>query len=225
MRVPRSSPGEGPKKIRDHFPHWKIAGGEKHFAYTAGPVLWVIGHPSDKGTKPCTDWMTNGAVPCRLCALHKEPCEVGYVPVYRASDWRPLCVIVYDDERQWVDDLELHTRVQIGREREKGARLFVRPCVDQEPRFNSTVDYRRFPQEVDDSCLVMWKMPELVSWLRCRTPADNAVSLSLDAESVPAAVVPRPVADRIAAAPAVDDAVDRLRKRAKQAETNGDGAH
>jgi len=185
--------------------------------------LWVIGHPSDKGTKPCTDWMTESALPCRLCAMHKVPCELGYVPVYRASDWRPLCVIVYDDERQWIDGFETHQRVQIGREREKGARLFVRPCIEQEPRFTSTIDYRRFPQEVDDSCLVMWKMPELVQWLRCRTVSDNELSLSLDAAPAPAAVVPDPIAERMSAAPAVDAGLSRALKRAKAAEKNGDG--
>jgi hypothetical protein len=235
MRVPNAAPGEGPKKTRDHFPHWSIGGGERHLAYIAGPTKWVIGHPSDKGSKPCLLWMTKQTLPCRFCALDKEPCVLGYVPVYRATDWKPLCVIVREDERQWLDDIKLHTRVQIAREREQGAGLFIRPVLDQEPRFASTVDYRRFPQEMDDSCLVLWKMPELVSYLRCGAPSDTPVSLSLDAtaeepkkEDPPeekTATEPPVGVNRLKASGAVDDAVQRLLRHAAQTDAEQNRKH
>lgn len=235
MRVPNAAPGEGPKKLRDHFTHWSIGGGERHHAYIAGPTKWVIGHPSDKGSKPCLLWMTGGALPCRFCALSKDPCQLGYVPVYRATDWKPLCVIVREDERQWLDDMKLHTRVLIARERDQGAALYIRPCVDQDPRYTSTVDYRQLPQEMDDSCLILWKMPELVSWLRCASVSDNAASLQPDAtgerpkteaptkEKTPAEA-PAGV-NRLAAGSAMSDALERLTRRAKEAAAESNGKH
>jgi len=185
VKVPKAAPGEGPKKDRDNFSYWSIAGGEKHTAYVAGPAAWVIAHPSDKGSKPCLEWMTGSALPCRFCALHKCPVEVGYVPVYREVDWRPMLVIVYRTEREWIDPLELHTRVTVGREKEKGAALWVRPCLNQEPRFASTLPYRKCAVDIDHSLLTLWKMPELVAWLHTARPSDTAVSLPVPTSPPP----------------------------------------
>lgn len=178
MELPNAAPEEGPVKVCDYFSHWSIGGGEKHHAYVAGPTRWIIGHPSDKGSKPCLTWMTKGKLPCRFCHMHKEPCHLGYLPIYRAVDWRPKIVIVRKDEREWTDKLATHMRILIGREREEGAPLYVRPCLDQSPAFASTIDYRQHAQDCQDSMLTFWKMPELVAWLKCGTPSDNAVSLN-----------------------------------------------
>jgi len=235
MRIPEAGPEEGPKKTRDHFPHWSIAGGERHTAYIAGPTKWIIGHPSDKGSKPCLTWMTKGALPCRFCGLHKEPCQLGYVPVYRASDWKPLCVIVRADERQWLDAVTLHQRVTIARERGDGAPLYIRPCLESEPRYSSTVDYRGYPQEMDHSCLTLWKMPELIAWLLNRVPSD--IALSLDAGERPAShspadpstsepgVKPYTAPDPLDGCGDVDASLDRALRRAKQREAERNGQH
>lgn len=177
MDLPNAGPEEGPVKVRDYFSHWSIGGGEKHHAYVAGPTRWIIGHPSDKGSKPCLTWLTRNKLPCRFCAMHKEPCHLGYLPVYRAVDWRPKCVIVRKDEREWTDKLTTHMRILIGREREEGAPLYVRPCLDQSPVFSSTIDYRQHAQDCQDSMLTFWKMPEVVAYLKFGPASDNAVSL------------------------------------------------
>lgn len=178
MRMPKAAPGEGPKKTGDKFVHWKgIAGGQRHFAYIAGPCHWVIGHPSDLGSKPCLTWATKSALPCRFCFAGKCPCEFGYLPVYRAQDYKPMFVIVYSEEREWVEQCKLHKRVQIGREYEAGARLWVRLATNQEPEFQTTLPYRKCAQELEDSLLAVWGMPELVAFLKCGT-SDNALSLA-----------------------------------------------
>lgn len=232
MNVPKAAPGEGPKKERDHFPHWSIGGGERHFAYIAGATAWVIAHPSDKGTKPCLCWMTDNALPCRLCAMGKCPARVGYVPVYRAIDWKPLLVIVYDEEQEWIDKCDTHDRVQIGREREKGARLWVRKCADQEPKYATTVARRQHAQDVDESMLTLWKMPELIAWLQCRRVSDNAVTLAPREASKPPASAPAGVKPYV---PPDDGAADQrlvdypaLAKRIARGEPvkpSGNGRH
>lgn len=176
MKMKKAAPEEGPKKTRDHFHHWKgIAGGEKHHAFLAGEVHWIVGHPSDKGSKPCLLWATDNALPCRFCAMGLEPCQLGYVPVYRATDYKTLFVIVYKEEREWMEQLEVHDRIVIGREKGLGARLFVRKSPVQEPEFSTTIDYRKCAQSIEDDLLVTWGLPELTAYLRC-APSDNAVS-------------------------------------------------
>lgn len=225
MRLPQAAPGEGPKAEYEHFANWQVKGGEKHTAYIAGPAQWFVCHCSDRGTKPCLTWMTNDALPCRFCAMHKTPQTIAYVPVWRESDWRGMFVILYDTEREWVEPLVLHDRVQIGREREKGAQIWVRRCLQQEPRFNTTMERRRRPQDLTRNLLVIWKMPELVSWLHGQYSSDTAVSLDKPAMHEPPPVVPDPVAARMSATGAVDDALERLQRRAKEASRNGDGKH
>lgn len=232
MNVPKASPGEGPKKERDHFPHWSIGGGERHFAYIAGPTAWVIGHPSDKGTKPCLCWMTTNALPCRFCALGKCPCRLGYVPLYRAVDWKPLLVIVYDEEQEWIDKTNTHDRVQIGREKEKGARLWVRRCLEQEPKYATTVTRRQHPQDVDESMLTLWKMPELMSWLAHRRVSDNAVSLEADIARGEAKVVSEspqpytpPAGDGAAQAADFGSIVSRIKGKAGGLKPSANGRH
>lgn len=177
MKLPQASPEEGPKKDCDHFSNWKgIKGGERHTAYIAGPTQKFWMHTSDKGSKPCLELMTKKALPCRYCAALKEPVRVGYVPVYREVDFAPKLVIVYEGEFGEIDKLKTHTRVTIGREHEKGAALWVRVCLNQEPRFRAAFAFREFAQDAGESCLRLWDIPELEAWLRFGRVSDTAVS-------------------------------------------------
>lgn len=177
MRLPQASPGEGGERDNsEHWSNWEIAGGEKHFAYVAGPTQWFIAHASSR-TKPCVHWMTKGAIACKLCAKEKERETVGYVPLWRGVDWRPKFVIVYGSEREHIDPLENLRRVIIGREKELGARIYVRTATCQEPAFNTTVERRRLPQDITDTLLTIWGIPELRAWCNQRPQeSDNAMS-------------------------------------------------
>lgn len=174
MRLPNAAPEEGARFDYDHFNNWQVKGGERHFAYYAGGAQWFIAHPSDRGTKPCLCWMTKNALSCRFCAANKCPVNLGYVPLWRAIDWRPLLVIVYQEEREWIDKLQLHDRVQLGREKESGARIWVRRCLDQEPRFSTTLARRMVTQDITPSLLRLWKLADLNAWLNSQS--DNALS-------------------------------------------------
>ena len=179
MKLPNAAPGEGRQSDRDHWNNWEVAGGQKHHAYYAGGTQWFVAHPSDKGTKPCLEWMTGGKLPCRWCHAAKVPQQIGYVPVFRAVDYRPLFVIVYQEEREWIEMLRLHDRVQVGRESERGARIWVRVCLDQTPAFTTTLARRMVEADITQSLLTLWKLPDLTAWLT--TTSDNPVSIPLKA--------------------------------------------
>lgn len=183
MKIPNATPGEGARYAHDHFNNWSVKPGERHFAWYAGGAQWFVCHPSDRGTKPCLHWMTKGKLGCRFCGINKVPCQLGYAPMWRAVDIRPLFVIVYEEEREWIEKLELHDRVQIGREKDAGARIWVRVSVDQEPKFQTTLLRRTVKQDITASLLRLWRMPELVAWLT--GSSDNAVSLPPTVEELP----------------------------------------
>lgn len=232
MKLPQAAPGEGVKVEYEHFCNWTVKGGERHTAYLAGDAQWFVAHPSDRGTKPCTHWMTSATVPCRFCALHKTPQTIGYVPVWREVDWRPMLVIVYEEEREHIEHLELHDRVQIGREKELGARIWVRKCMNQEPRFNTTVARRKCKQDITRALLTIWKMPELVAWFSCRAVSDTAVSLDKSAPVPPAPVPPAeaqiytpPAGDGAAQAADYTGVVNRIKDRTRGLKPSANGRH
>ncbi len=201
MRLPNAAPGEGGRVDYEHFANWCIAAGQKHNAYIAGPCQWFVAHPSDRGTKPCLHWMTKKELPCRFCAMNKTPQEIGYQPVWREVDWRPMLVILYATEREHVERMELHERVVIGREVEIGARLWVRRCSNQEPRFTSSIPRRMVAQDITRCLLTIWKLPELTAWLQTRGASDKGMSL-------PAPAAPTPAAADVYTAPTADDVHD-----------------
>jgi len=175
VKIPQCTPGEGRKDDHIGFSYWRgITGGQKHFAYVAGAPVWLICHPSDKGTKPCLHWMTKGALPCRFCHASKMPQEGGYLPVWAAVNWSPKLLFLYGDEREHVEKLELHNRVIVGREVGKGERLYVRLAMNQEPTFDTTDPRKKVSRDITHSLLLMWKLPELVEWLA--RASDNALS-------------------------------------------------
>lgn len=211
MRIPQCAPGELPGGKRDQFCNWKVAGGERHIAYVAGFTKWVIAHPSDRGTKPCLHWMTQGELPCKFCAANKCPCELGYVPLYRGIDARPMLAIVYSAERGTIDALELFDRVTVGREREKGAQIWIRRTMEQEPKWTTTLPHRKCAASPDASLLVLWGMPELVAWLQQTAGSDNAVSPApapAPAPALPKKTGPTPPVVRVYGGPEPADVPD-----------------
>lgn len=227
MRLPQATPGEGGKRSNcEHWSYWEIGGGEKHFAYIAGPTQWFVVHPSSR-TKPCLTWMTTGSIACARCAQEKPTDECGYVPVWRGVDWRPLFVVVFGSEREWIDQFALHQRIIIGREKGVGARVWVRTAIDQEPKFNTTVARRREPQDITDSLLTIWNIPELRAWCNSRLGVSD-IPVSLGPQRTTSSNEDAPATGRKDAAPSyarpgdgamlsgTDEAVNRLLQHARK---------
>lgn len=237
MKLPQAAPGEGGRNEYENWSYWSVKPGEDHFAYVAGYCKWFVCHPSER-TKPCLHWFTKGELPCKLCAKEKFTAEVGYLPVWRGTDWRPKLVVLYAPEREHVDRLRLHQRILVGRERESGAQVFVRVAANQEPAFNTTREERKRPADITNTLLTLWGIGELVVWLvGTGRVSDTVLSLDNDASAEQGSGEPatshKPDAqpytgpDPLHAAAALDGAVNRLTEHAAKwdAEPSANGKH
>lgn len=177
MKIPQASEFDGPQKSSDHFVNWRgIKGGQKHIAHVAGPVQWVYMHCSDLGSKPCLYLLSKKCLPCRFCGASKPPQMVGYLPVYRVPDQKAYCVILYAEMKVTTESLKLHQKITIGREHEKGSALWVQPCMAQDPAFVPAFPFRADAQDVGDSLLKLWGVPELALWLSGHNVREEAPS-------------------------------------------------
>ena len=119
-----------------HFAYVPTARGTKWIGYCAGPAHWILGHEVNRKTKVCPDWWTDGKISCPWCSDINAPVEVGYQPIYRAVDSRPVCVIVHEPVREVVDKLKFHARVIVGREKEASAGVYVVMASNRNPGIN-----------------------------------------------------------------------------------------
>lgn len=177
MSLRKASPGEGGGNTRVHFRYVGVGHSKTWAAHCAGPCQWYMCHTSER-SKPCLDWITHGVLPCPRCGGAKEAVMMGYQPIYRSSDGCPVMVVLYEDQRDHADKLDLHERVMVGREGEKGDAVYIRRAMEQTPKYQTTLGARMFAADITETCLVMWKIPELVEWYRAQPKAsDTGVSL------------------------------------------------
>jgi len=238
MSLREAAPGEGARGTRTHFTYVETHAGKNWFGYIAGRCWWGICHPSER-SKPCLHWITSGQLACRLCGGKREPEMMGYQPLYRHTDGKPVLAIFYEDMRDRVDAMKFHERVQIGREGGKGDACWIQKAMDQNPKYQTTLAVRMAPAHITENLLMMWKVAELTEWYRCQAPtSDNAVSLVKEApvksdgkpfDPMHAAAARRyapPVAREVAAEQAVDEAKESILKKARAMESrNGNGKH
>jgi hypothetical protein len=154
---------------------------------------------------------------------------IGYLPLYRVVDGRPVMVIVYEEEREHVDRLRLHQVVTVGRESEQADSVWVRPSVTQTPVYTSTMAERMRAADIGDVLLRMWALPELTEWMRSRSRTSEAPAVTpeplvksdgkpFDQMHAAAArrFAPAPKVEAPAADDAVEDALNRAQLRAVQ---------
>ena len=178
MPMKKAPPGSGGGR-RTHFPYVATARGAKWTAYIAGPCQWVLTHEVNRKTKVCVEWLTDKELICEHCHHLKELRETGYQPLYRQSDGRPVLVVVHEDVRDQIDKLKFHSRVQVAREREASAGLYLTTLLEQEPRYQSTLAERHASPDLTSSLLALWGIAALKDWYaRGKGRSDTAVSLS-----------------------------------------------
>ena len=177
MPLPQA-PRRGPDDARPiHFAYVPVDRGSAWDAYIAGPTMWFAMHCSWK-SKPCVEEMTRGALTCELCAAGKLATVKGYCPLYRASDARPVCVVVDEEGRDRHERFPLHTRVKVAREKSRGSCVCVTRLLVQEPAYQTTLAERRTSADLTPTLLRMWAIPALAEWYRKRT-AESDTPLSL----------------------------------------------
>lgn len=133
--------------------------------YLAGPAMWFWSHQSTR-TKPCLHVITGGVLHCPRCVSQSQPCDIGYVPIYREVDGRPCFVLVHEHVRESLATLKLHERVVVGRERGSAEGVWVQRAMQQTPRYHSTIASRYQPLDLSETLLRVWNLPELTRWYR-----------------------------------------------------------
>lgn len=165
MALPQTPPGGGDRRRALHFGYVKTFHGTNWHAWLAGPAHWFSCHTKGK-TKPCLNEMTGGELTCERCALAHAVEVVGYVPLWRETDSKPVMVIVHEYTREVVDALKVHQRVTIGRGDEKSDGVYVVPALKPEPRFHTTLPEKMRPADLTETLLKVWGIPELATWYR-----------------------------------------------------------
>lgn len=228
-------PGEGPRRCT-HFPYCSTDNGDKWFAYVAGPPWWVVAH-GEKRTTVCPHWLTDGELRCSHCELGQLALVKGYVPLYRAVDSHPCCVLVYEDVRHQVDKLRFHQRVIVGRGRDATSTVYVVPAMEQEPHFKTVLRERMQEADVTRSCIAFWRNAGVAAWYWRENPdlapplvvatgaggsSARPARLAAELKSAPKPVLPpQPPTDDDAPANAVMKAAIARMKERERAAKNG----
>lgn len=234
MPIPKIPQEWGTRPPRVHFTYTGTPTGHRWQAWVAGPCVWVIAHTKGR-SKPCLHQMSGGVLPCPRCAQIEPPAKIGYQPLYRMSDGKPVVVIVYEGEEQYTDRFVLHLPVLVAREADQSDTVFVREVLAARPAYYSTLACRMVSADCTESLLAMWSIPEWTAWCRGQRPAAAAPAPVTPAQAAtgpePATMytaahrrwtpVDTPPAD--AGEDAVQAAVDRARLRAAQAEPHKNG--
>lgn len=208
MPLPQVSPGGGGRRASTHFCYVRTPNETNWNAWIAGPCHWFDCHTRGR-TKPCVHAMTKGEVACR-CAGTGEGCEeIGYQPLYREVDAKPVMVIVHDYTREIVDALKLHQRVLVGRGSEQSDGVYLTAALRAEPRYQSTLASRLQPADLTGTLLKLWRIPELVVWYnQTHGAGDDPIEHAAPPRSVPRAPVARPTTAPVLPAANADGTFD-----------------
>lgn len=167
-----------------HFRYVPTKVGTEWKAYTAGPCHWFDCHSRGR-SKPCLHLMTSGELVCPWCGsdnavslpADNPVAQIGYQPLYRAADYRPVLVVVHDYHREQVDAIPFHRQVLIQRGNQQSDGVTITPTLSVEPRFHSTLRDRNTPVDLTRTLLRMWNIPELCEWYaRTHGGSDGPVS-------------------------------------------------
>lgn len=169
MNLKKGTPGRGGGARADSFSYCPVAHGLKNSfsAWLAGEPYWcdeAHEHTDrDPGTKPCLHWMTDGALSCPRCRQARPVKCIGWVPLYREQDARPVIVIVHESASDLLAGLHYPDFVIVGRVDKKDS-VFVRRS-DNRVSLTTNVESRKRPVNIACNLLMMWRMPELNEWL------------------------------------------------------------
>lgn len=165
MSIPKRPPGKGGRLAHIHFTYVGTPPGRKWGAFIAGECHWIDAHTKGK-TKPCICEMTREELTCELCSPFEVPQEVGYQPLYRECDGKPVMVIVYGYSRELVDALKFHQHVTVWRPEGATDSVSLLPALGNAPKYKTTLRERMAPADLTETLLRLWKIPELVDWYR-----------------------------------------------------------
>lgn len=177
MGLKQTPPGGGGGKAHVHFTHVKTAHGQQWHAHMAGPIHWFTCHASQR-SKPCLHAVTDGELVCDRCGPGRVTSVLGYVPMYREVDGKPVFVVVYDHAREQLDQLKFHRRVLVGRGPDQNDTIYILEALKQATKYDSRLPERWKNADLTPTLLKIWGIPELAVWyMRTEGKSDNAMSL------------------------------------------------
>lgn len=193
--IKRGTPGEGWQGGTDSFSYTPVPTGTKagFSAWLAGEVYWALAHEHTErqpGTKPCLDWLTDGALRCPRCRGPKEPAWIGWVPLYREQDHAPILIVIHANAQDLVRDLRYPDHVIVGRVADKSG-VFVRKS-DIAVSFKTENAARKRPVDITAQLVPMWKLPELEAWLHKQGKAQRRAQAEAEEETRLRLSVPPP---------------------------------
>lgn len=236
MELRKATPGEGGEGAREQFTYFNTPAGLKNSwtGWLACDPYWFIGHEHkkfDPGTQPCLHWISDGELRCVRCARGRKRKKMCYLHIYREFDGKPVLVVVQESAMEVMGTISFRSHVLVGRLDDQ-ATTFVKPTESQVP-CRPTLAIRQRPIDTALSLLGIWKIPELTMW--CQQHQRRAPQVTSD-EVAPGKwrlSVPPPTTatealsiDAEKKAPAedtagTDDALERVLRRTKKAERNG----
>lgn len=161
----RQTPPERGRKLNagTFWRHWTIKRGQKEEAYATATAHWYECHTAHGRTQPCLKEVTNGALHCPRC---HEPTEtMGYVPLWRALDVRPMFVLVHFDQFEQVAKLRRGQPVWAWRDDHPTAGVTVVRRTDDTTKFLK-LDTPALVGAIDlePTLLKIWRLPALEAW-------------------------------------------------------------
>lgn len=183
MSLKKGTPGKGGNGRVDSFSYTPVHHGLKNAfgAWMAGDPYWCLAHEHTKatpGTKPCLQWLTDGCIPCPRCRPQVCPVWVGYVPLYREADHKPVLVIVHESAMDLLTGLAYPAHVLVGRVDENSS-VFVKRS-DNAVSLKTDNEQRKRPRDITGDLLTMWNIPALEQWVMEQRRGEKGVALKSD---------------------------------------------
>lgn len=168
MPLKKGTPGKGGQGRVDSFSYTPVYAGLKGTwsGWLAGDPYWALAHEHTEltpGTKPCMDWMTDGAVRCKRCRPNARTTWIGWVPIYRESDGEACLVIVHESAMDLLHGLKYPQCVLVGRTEDISS-VFVKKS-ERPVAFLTQQEQRKKARDITGDLVSMWQMPELEQWL------------------------------------------------------------
>ena len=170
--------------------------------------------------------MTARVLHCPRCTPNDPVERIGYVPLYRERDGRPVFVIVHEYSREAVDKLKFHDRVFVSRGPEQSDGTAIEKHREQSPQFNSRLPERNRWADLSETLLTVWGYPALRDWYR----QSQRASVTMDCHSTDPSGFEKSgepqteYLDMDALADCMDANADRATERAAQHRKNADAA-
>lgn len=177
MELHQSRPGKGGK--RQHWPYCSTAKESEWEGWYAGGAFWTYDH-GELRSKPCPVEITGGALHCPKCAADVPLRLIGYIPVYRCADGKPVVVIVKLDSWDAVLGLTKHDRVTVGRGADQSDATWVRRRVGGPP-YVTTLPERKVIPSIVPSLLRLWGVPAITQWWESRSVAERQLPSAVPA--------------------------------------------